>query len=272
MLTAKGRSSEAMATATEPCGHASNNALMPRRSVVSRTTAGDLTTLAVIAAVVLGALGMATSTPATAATAHGNPRAAGQLWAVVKRTLRASSLSEGLIIAQSSGPRYEKIVYNAPDRLETVDSSMEQPLIIAVGASEYALDPSGSGWTETENRRSGTEKTAALGYLSLALRSSTVHRSGRSFTAVIFYHGSPSWKDRDEAIATIRTAGGFVSEESLVIRSSDRHWPGETMTIRFSDIDASPKILIPSAVSNRPGQVTRDPREANRHPQRKVRR
>lgn len=242
---------------------------MPRRSAISRTTAGGLSTFAVIAAAVLGVLGMPTSTPATADTVHGNPRAAGQLWAVVKRTLRASSLSEGLIISQSSGPRYEKMVYNAPDRLETVNSSMQQPLIIAVGASEYALNPSGSGWSETEKRRSGTEKTAALGYLSLALRSSTVHRSGRSFTAVIFYHGSPSQKDRDEAIATIRTAGGFVSEESLVIRSSDRLWPGETMTIKFSDIDASPKVLIPSAVSNRPGEVKRGPRGANRHPQRK---
>src|SRR5271166_2538908 len=90
---------------------------MLRRASILLAIVGGLTIMATLAAVP-GAL---IPTPAGAGTVHGTHRAAEQLRAAVEKTLRASSFSEGLIISLRSGPEYEKLVYNAPDRLEIVN-------------------------------------------------------------------------------------------------------------------------------------------------------
>jgi hypothetical protein len=225
-------------------------AAMSRRLLVAAAVIAALGVIVLIA-VVLGVRAMPRSAT-TPGAGDGGSEAALRLQAAIHKTFDASSLSEGLVASQRSGLQYEKLEYNAPDRVEMVNTPTN-PLIIAVGRRAYVLNASGWGWSEAENQRPGAEKAEALGPLSLALRSRVVRRAGQTFTAVTSYRGTPSPKDRGKATLTIRTVDGFVSEARIVIHSNDSAWPDQITTIRITDIDSTPTISIPSDISTRSG-------------------
>jgi hypothetical protein len=180
-----------------------------------------------------------------APTFRSDARAAEQLRAALDKTLTASSFNETVNIQEKSGPESERYVYNAPDKLEIFNVSASQPSVIVVGGTEYHPDSPGSGWTGVHNQRPGEAKTTVLGYLSQLLKSRSVKRVGQSFTAITYSRGWPLPNDANEEIARLQVSKGFVSQDRLVVHSDDANWPGETVTLKFSDIDTSPVISAP---------------------------
>ncbi|HTU38282.1 MAG TPA: hypothetical protein VMF35_09700 [Acidimicrobiales bacterium] len=218
---------------------------LTRRTWIPLLAVGALALLTVVAAV----LGVRHSSSSGATnTGVADSRTADELKLILERTTAVSSLSEHVKIFQTSGEESEGYVYNAPDKLEIFNPPSHQPVIVVVGRTEYTINAAGSGWSAANSQRFGEVKGAVLGYVAAFEKSRSVTRSHQTFTALAQYHGWPLPDDENHLVATFQTSQGYATAIRIVLRSTDPHWPGETLEIGISSIDRSPAIAAPSPV------------------------
>jgi hypothetical protein len=219
-------------------GHTSK--VQRRRALIPLGLVGALTVVAIVAAV-LGA----NEEP----SAPSDPEAVAQLHGLAERTIDAKSFTEEITISGAGSPGGSPIyaVYNSPDRFELFQSNILQPWIIDVGSYQYTVGASDSGWTKIRfPPKDEYGRREALGFLSALSRASSVESLGDALVTTSIETTSGSRSSVLETTSTVHAVGGYISDVRSIETSTERGWKDLTFDARFSEINASPTVTIPT--------------------------
>jgi hypothetical protein len=218
-------------------------------------------TLVVLTLLTVGAAVVGVSSSPTvfyASLAPGNPRAAAELHAIVRRTMGATSFTWHL-----PGLR-ETLVYNAPNRIHDYMGSV--PIqTIGVGTTFYfqasdLTNTESNAWLRIRHRPFGysSANEYAMKYLTPLLSASSVTRSSTTFVAESVYLNDPFASGQMFERDVIRTDGRDVTSERVEIQGI---FPVEStrvetsyLTVTFSKIGTSPLVAPPIARTINRGQ------------------
>ena len=227
------------------------------RGLVPSLTVGAFAALVTGAAVLSATTAPTQLDAARAALPSNDPAAFAELSGVVGRTLVASSFT---VVYQVEGGPYDKIVYQAPNRIAEF-SSPSVILNVGIGTSIYTylsalggISGGCSGWVKSSPTLKGTGLYGGVLEGLTLLRSPTIRV--QQITPTRFQaesaNGTRSPKGFSypsgvlKLVATIQVSHGFVVDEYLITIGPA---PVDNLreSVRYSAFDSSPPVTAPPA-------------------------